>query len=102
MTVALHQEAEMTSQPTAGEPVPVPTTGRPPRIPAGTAVVIAVLLGVPVLALLDVPLYAKEDPYLWGFPFFYWWQFLWMFIETAMVYAAYLLIKRARRNTGQR
>jgi hypothetical protein len=65
-------------------------------------VVTAVLLIVPVVALLLVPTYAKARPTLWGFPFFYWYQLLWMFIEAAMVYTAYLLINRARRDGGSR
>jgi hypothetical protein len=49
-----------------------------------------------------VPSYAKARPVLWGFPFFYWYQLMWMFIEAAMVYAAYLLINRVRRDGGSR
>jgi hypothetical protein len=65
-------------------------------------VVTALLLIVPIVALLAVPSYAKARPVLWGFPFFYWYQLMWMFIEAAMVYAAYLLINRVRRDGGSR
>lgn len=74
----------------------------PRPLPTGVRVVTAVLLIVPVVGLLLVPTYAKARPTLWGFPFFYWYQLLWMFIEAAMVYAAYLLINRARRDGGSR
>jgi len=60
-------------------------------------IIIALLLIIPVVALVLVPTYADAKPELWGFPFFYWYQLLWMFIETAMVYTAYILINRARR-----
>lgn len=70
---------------------------RPPRLPAGTAIAAGLLLLIPLVALALVPTYSKEKPTLWGFPFFYWYQLLWVFITPALTYAAYLLIKRARR-----
>jgi hypothetical protein len=36
------------------------------------------LLALPFLGLLYPPLYATEDPELFGFPFFYWYQFAWV------------------------
>jgi hypothetical protein len=71
----------------------------PPRtqpLPRGTAVIAGVLLAIPVAALLIVKIYAKEDPHLWGFPFFYWYQFAWVFLASGFTYAAYLVIRRAR------
>lgn len=73
------------------------TATRPPSLPLCVKLTVAVLLGVPMLALLIVPIYAKHTPTLWGFPFFYWWQFLWVFIAAACTWAAYLMIDRARR-----
>ncbi len=70
-------------------------TSRPP-LPLATKVIVGVLLVVPVLALLAVPTYAKEKPYFLGFPFFYWYQLLWMFLEAVMVYIAYRIIRNAR------
>ena len=49
------------------------------------------LLLVPFVAILWVPLYASGEPVLFGFPYFYWYQFLWVLISavlTAVVYAA--------------
>lgn len=66
------------------------------RLPAPVAVAVGVLLVIPVLSLLIVPLYAKRGPVLWGFPFFYWYQFLWVFLAAGFTFAAYLLIQRAR------
>jgi hypothetical protein len=37
------------------------------------------------------PFYNKVDPYLWGIPFFYWFQLLWVIVSavfTAIVYFA--------------
>ncbi len=48
------------------------------------------LLALPFLGLLYPPLYATKDPELFGFPFFYWYQFLWVpigVICVAIVYA---------------
>ena len=47
------------------------------------------LLLLPYLGLLYPPIYARVEPTLWGFPFFIWYQFLWVFITvgvTALVY----------------
>jgi hypothetical protein len=49
-----------------------------------------------VLALMIVPIYASEDPHLWGFPFFYWYQFLWVFLASGFTYAALRVIDKAR------
>jgi Protein of unknown function (DUF3311) len=72
------------------------------RLPASTKAVLAILLAVPVLALLLVPTYARAAPKLWGFPFFYWYQFAWMFLTTAMTTLAYLVVVRARRGGQKR
>jgi hypothetical protein len=55
-----------------------------------------VLLLIPVVALLWVDSYAREDPKLFGFPFFFWYQFMWVFICSAMTWAAYKLTLSAR------
>jgi len=62
-------------------------------------VVAAILLAVPVVALLWVDSYAKVEPVLAGFPFFIWYQFLWVFLCAACTWAAYrvVLIARPRR-----
>jgi hypothetical protein len=75
------------------QPTPAP---RPNPLPRGAAVLAGVLLAIPILALLIVKIYAHEDPHLWGFPFFYWYQFAWVFVASGFTYAAYLVIQRAR------
>ena len=50
-----------------------------------------VLLLLPFLGLLWVPMYNRIWPMLWGFPFFFWYQFLWVLLSagiTAVVYLA--------------
>jgi len=43
------------------------------------------LLLLPYVALLWVPFYAKSQPSLWGFPFFYWYQFLWVPLTALLI-----------------
>jgi Na+/proline symporter len=59
-----------------------------------------VLLALAVVAPLLVSTYAKDEPRLWGFPFFYWYQLLWVFISAVLVSIAYRLVigeERKRR-----
>ena len=55
-----------------------------------------VLLAIPIVALMWVSSYSKIEPKLWGFPFFIWYQFLWVFLCSAMTWTAYKLVLRAR------
>jgi Na+/proline symporter len=56
-----------------------------------------VLLVVAVVVPLLVSTYAKADPHLWGFPFFYWYQLLWVFISAILVSIAYRLVSAEER-----
>jgi len=47
------------------------------------------LLLVPVVALAFPVVYAKNDPTLFGFPFFYWYQFAWLFGSSAITWIVY-------------
>jgi hypothetical protein len=64
--------------------------------------VVAVLLGLGILVPLLVPLYDTEDPSLWGFPFYYWFQFLLIPIVSLMTYVAFKLSLRATRDDRTR
>jgi len=55
-----------------------------------------VLLAVPVAAYLWVGSYARVTPRIAGFPFFYWWQILWVVIAVALMGCAYLLLRGDR------
>lgn len=55
-----------------------------------------VLLVVPVVAYLWVGSYARTTPRVAGFPFFYWWQLLWLVIGVALMAGAYLLVRGDR------
>ena len=62
----------------------------------GLLAVAGVLLAIPIIALLLVGTYAKAEPPLGGFPFFIWYQFLWVFITSAFTYSAYRIVQKAR------
>ena len=71
-------------------------------LPPGVRVLAGVLLAIPIIGLAIVPVYAKAAPKLWGFPFFYWYQFLWVFLASGFTFTAYLVISRARHQDGHR
>lgn len=78
---------------------PTKVQSQPPRasrLPVRTTVSVAVLLLIPCVALAAVPTYSRETPKLWGWPFFYWYQVMWVLITPVLTYLAYVLIKRAR------
>ena len=55
---------------------------------------IAVILLVPAVVLpLLVGVYTRTDPELWGFPFYYWFQFLLIPIAATLTISAYLLTR---------
>ena len=60
---------------------------------------IQLLLLLPFLGLLWVPLYNRHDPVLFGFPFFYWYQLLWIPVTAVLCLICYLLL-RPRPGTG--
>jgi hypothetical protein len=43
------------------------------------------LLLLPFVALLWVPFYNSIEPAFWGIPFFYWYQFLWVLLTSAII-----------------
>lgn len=72
----------------------VPTRGpaRPlPYVVSGALLVIAIV--VPLL----VPIYARSEPALGGIPFFYWYQMLWVLIDSGLLWICYALIVREDR-----
>ena len=66
--------------------------------PANTGLLVAagICLLIPVVALMWVSSYAKETPRLGGIPFFFWYQFAWVFVTSALTYTAHRLVLAAR------
>ncbi len=56
--------------------------------------VVGVLLAIPIIFPLLVGTYAKAEPTLAGFPFFFWYQFLWIAIASALVFVCFQLVTR--------
>ena len=67
------------------------------QLPPGVIVAVGLLILAPIVALMLVGTYANEGPRLWGFPFFYWYQLMWVFIASGCTYLAYRLVHNARR-----
>ena len=60
-------------------------------------ILIVVLLAPAVVVPLLVPLYDRMDPTLFGFPFFFWFQFLLILVVSAITVLAYYLAKLAEQ-----
>jgi hypothetical protein len=71
------------------------------RLSTGALIAVSILLALPILALVLVPLYAKRSPELWGFPFFYWYQLLWVVLCGVFTFSAHRIIDNDRKR-GQR
>lgn len=67
----------------------------------GLLVVAGILLAVPIVALLWVGTYDQIEPTLGGFPFFFWYQFVWVFLCSVFTWTAYKLILAARAGRGR-
>ena len=61
-----------------------------------TKIIVGVILLVAIVVPLLVGTYASIEPRLFGFPFFYWYQLLWVFIAAGLCGLSYLLLKRER------
>jgi len=83
---------------------PEGTTRRRTPPDPGTAVAVTVLILAPIVALLWVGSYAKATPKLWGFPFFYWYQFLWVFLAAGwaagMIYGTIAAYQQSSATTS--
>jgi membrane protein implicated in regulation of membrane protease activity len=56
------------------------------------------LLLVPFVGLLWLPFYNRAMPALWGFPFFYWYQFVWVPVTALLIWIVY---REQRRREGE-
>jgi hypothetical protein len=70
---------------------------RMPPTNTGLLVAAGICLLIPLVALLWVSSYAKATPRIGGMPFFFWYQFLWVFLTSALTYTAHRLVLAARR-----
>ena len=52
------------------------------------------LLLLPFVALAYPPIYAREGPQVFGFPFFYWYQFAWVPLAAGLTWVVYRAVRR--------
>lgn len=69
----------------------------PPARSAVTWTVVAVLLLIGVAGTLVVPIYARSAPKLGAFPFFYWYQLIWVPVVAILSGICYLLLRTGPR-----
>jgi membrane protein implicated in regulation of membrane protease activity len=63
----------------------------------GLWILVLLLLAPAVVVPLLVPLYDKADPTLWGFPFFYWFQFALILGSAVLTVTAFAVAREASR-----
>lgn len=51
-----------------------------------------ILLAIPCIAVLIVPFYNRAEPSLWGIPFFYWWQLIWVPLSGVFIAIVYAMV----------
>ena len=78
------------------DPAPAPGGTDPRWRLSPTKIVVGLILLVGIVAPLLVGTYDRVEPRLFGFPFFYWYQLLWVFIAAALVGLSFVLLKRER------
>jgi hypothetical protein len=61
-----------------------------------TKIAVSVILLATIVVPLLVSTYDQRDPELFGFPFFYWYQLIWVFICAALCGLSFWLLKRER------
>ena len=54
---------------------------------------VTVLLTVAIIGALWVPIYARSMPKLGNFPFFYWYQLIWVPTTAVLCWICYLLLR---------
>ncbi|MDE2119914.1 MAG: DUF3311 domain-containing protein [Betaproteobacteria bacterium] len=63
------------------------------RAPARKLGPLAVLLlAIPCVAVLAVPWFNTDQPELFGMPFFYWWQLLWVPLSSLFIGIVYKMV----------
>jgi Protein of unknown function (DUF3311) len=65
----------------------------PRRRNPAAMVVVTILLVVAIAGTLVVPIYARSAPKLGDFPFFYWYQLIWVPVVAILAWVSYLLLR---------
>ena len=70
----------------------MPEPSQPRRAASAKALIAAALL-LPYAGLCFPALYARATPALFGFPFFYWYQFGWVVLTSLLLFVVYRALK---------
>jgi Na+/melibiose symporter-like transporter len=73
---------------------------RAPRKHVGTWIAVTALFAAALIGTLWVPFYNYLLPAPRGFPFFYWYQLMWVPIVAILAAVAYLLSRNAQRDNA--
>jgi hypothetical protein len=65
----------------------------PPRRNPATWVAVSILVIIGIVGTLWVPIYARSAPKLGDFPFFYWYQLIWVPVVAILSLLSYLLLR---------
>jgi hypothetical protein len=59
-----------------------------------TKIAVGAILAVGIIVPLLVSTYDRVEPRLFGFPFFYWYQLLWVFLAAGLCALSFWLLRR--------
>ena len=69
----------------------------PPRVLSPLRLFATFCVLAPTVAVIAVPTYDSATPKLGGFPFFYWYQLIWVVLTGLLMVAAYFAIRTDER-----
>ena len=87
----LEEEAYVADERREHEEVAGPEARRAPNKRASRAWYLVLL--PPYVGLLWVPFYARATPKLFGFPFFYWYQFAWVIVTALLTWIVFRIVR---------
>lgn len=83
--------------PEPDRPDPEDLAGDPRWRVTPTKIVVTIILVAAIVIPLLTWTYSRDAPRLFGFPFFYWYQFTWVFLAAGACYLCYALLRRESR-----
>lgn len=75
----------------------MPGDPTPPRVLSPLRLFATFCVLAPTVAVIAVPTYDSATPRLGGFPFFYWYQLIWVVLTGLLMVAAYFAIRTDER-----
>ena len=90
--------AAPSSSPAQPEPSQSSTTPGPAPLLSPLRVLATVCVVAPIIAVLWIPSYNQMSPEVLGFPFFYWYQLLWVVLTALLMAVAYFAVRKDETN----